>query len=64
MSVDIVIPQDWWRSRATIVELVEDMIDRGELITASDANYVHEHPYKYTPEFKRMLRDRAAEEAA
>lgn len=61
MSIDP-LPDQWWRDRIAIVELLDDLIDRAEVTTAAHARDVVESPWKWSNEMRRLLRDRAAEE--
>ena len=55
------VPEDWFRDRTAIVELLVDLIDRGEITTADEAREIVEKPWRWSGELRRMLRERANE---
>ena len=62
LAVNPELPMDWWRDRTAVIELLYDLHDRGEIVTASDAIHVIEKPQKYRMEMLRYLRERPWED--
>lgn len=59
------LPPDWYKEPdEAVVQLLRDLEERGEIHTAQDAIDVAAKPWKYTPEMRRLLRERELSEAA
>lgn len=67
MSERVVLPvpsPEWWRDRVSLVELLDFLIEDGEISTAEQARDVVEKPWHWQPEYRALLARQAAEDAA
>lgn len=65
MSTASVRPSpEWWRDRISLVELLDFLIEDGDIATAAQARDVVEAPWKWTPDYRALLERQAREDAA